>query len=407
MHIRLKRIVESILKESTPPGLNKVKIQTPEEFLSSFGVEKLEEEGETTTYSWKNPNIGGGIGGETRPFNVKQAVARANLGKAPKKGSAEDDDPYIHNVNVGLPSKGSGVKYVDENDIEIDEETLKRNIMVRPDHILSQNLKMTKSKINGVLGAFFDITLPAYRGLYVDEKEGEFKVITTCPNAGDCKLFCYARKSGFIQFPAASLSAARTINFLMNDWQGFKQMVVSEIKQVESKMTGKNMEPIIRWHDAGDFFSEEYLQLAYSIAKETPNITHYAYTKRVSMVQNSNIPENFVFNFSMGGTEDHLINPKSHKHSRVVPSKLFKDLLIKVSDTEAKPKDAEALKQLKTNMAKEYDLDPDTVISYDELEDIPYDKKNSTPKWNVMVWKGHGDTAAVRKDVIGSYLFIH
>jgi hypothetical protein len=412
MHIKLKNVLEMILKESIAPGLTNIRIETPEEFLSSFGAGQLEEEGENTIYKWTNPSIGNrGIGGVTTPIDIRRVVGNSNLGTKAKKGSLGDTDPFIHNANVGLPSKGQleiqGVKYVDENDIPIDEEKLKRSIMTRPSHILDQNAKMSKSKINGIPGIFFDITIPAYRGLYVDEKDGTFKVVTTCPNAEGCKVWCFARKGPYIQFPAASLSAARTISFLMNDWEGFKQMVVSEIKQIKSKMSGKTVEPIIRWHDSGDFFSEGYLELAYSIARETSSITHYAYTKRVSMVIKSAAPENFVFNFSFGGTEDDLIDPKIHKHSRVVPSDLFKDFLVKVSDTEAKPKSEEALRQMKDGISKEYNLDPETVVSYDELEDIPYDKKNAKKKWNVLVWKGHGDTAAVRKDVIGSYLFIH
>jgi hypothetical protein len=83
------------------------------------------------------------------------------------------------------------------------------------------------------------------------------------------------------------------------------------------KMTGKH----IRIHDAGDFFTEDYLHLWFKIAQLTPNVTFYCYTKEVSMFKRqTSFPSNFKYLFSMGGKEDHLINLENDRHAEV-----FKD----------------------------------------------------------------------------------
>ena len=68
-----------------------------------------------------------------------------------------------------------------------------------------------------------------------------------------------------------------------------------------AKKTAKEKKGVsvsIRWHDAGDFFSDPYLKLAYDVAKTFPDVQFYAYTKMASVAA-SEKPNNFIINFKV------------------------------------------------------------------------------------------------------------
>ena len=315
---------------------------------------------------------------------------------------------------MGAPSKNIAIarrpermlhksNIVDENGKLLDNNKLKKLITTRPSKILGQNKKIEKS--GGSEQVFYDLTLPSYMGLFVDESTGEFKIIKTCPAAGECAKYCYAAKGGYVIFPDSGLKSARTVNFLMNDPDGFREQILSELEHEETIANKKNNSVVLRWHDSGDFLSEKYIQLAFDIAKLTPDILHYTYTKQVPLVRKleEQKPDNFVFNFSFGGIYDVDIDPLVDKHARVVPANQFKDLPSKVIKGKLVFPEA-SIKVLKQRVGKEFDVSPKTVLTYDELLNTPLSKNK---KWNVLVWKGHGDDAATRKDVLGTYLLFH
>jgi len=77
--------------------------------------------------------------------------------------------------------------------------------------------------------------------------------------------------------------------------------------------------PAIRIHDSGDFFADWYLDDWLYIARQTPQIMFYAYTKEIEMLQTaSDIPDNFRWLASTGGTQDHLIDD-TVRHADVFP----------------------------------------------------------------------------------------
>jgi len=289
----------------------------------------------------------------------------------------------------------------------IDPKVLKSKIMARPNEIVGRNEKMKAS--GGKEFVIYDTTLPAFKGLYVDESSPtkDLRTINTCPSAGACAIFCYAAKGGYIQWENSGLSASRKLNYLLNDWEGFKQQMISEINARIKRQKGKYV--VIRWHDAGDFFSPKYLDIAYAIAQATPNSIHYAYTKEVSNVRKSNKPKNFTFNFSMGGRQDKEIDKNSEKYSDIIPYDVFADLTVgggkKGKTNKIEPGNED---ELKDRVAKVFKLDRKSIVTYDELMDTPYDPQaDNKPFYNVLVWKGHGDDAAYRNDVLGTYLLIH
>ena len=95
-----------------------------------------------------------------------------------------------------------------------------------------------------------------------------------------------------------------------------------------------------------------------------------------------------------------------------VKKDLFYDLIARKGNTLIKDaqgrmqfRDAATLDEFKHRMAHKYAIsDISTIITYDEMMKHPL---GTAPHWNVLVWSGHGDDSATRRDVIGTYLLVH
>jgi hypothetical protein len=368
-----------------------------------------------------------------KPFTKDQLIAYLDSiltgTKHEKFPKSKLQYPYIHRENVPTvdvtEEKLKDLKGVVDSDTgyKFDLGKLYDLITQRPKAILKQNEKMRHS--DGTTKIFYNIGLPAIKGLAADEQVGRplpgdskkaassFVIINTCPGAGSCMVVCFATKGGYVQWKASSLSQTRLLNYLYNDPNGFMSNLSSEISSLTSgKRRKKESEVVIRWHDSGDFFSNEYLEMAYAVARQFPNILFYAYTKIADIALGPK-PDNFVINFSMGAqkTQEKRIDFKKQKNSIIVPKTVFKDLLIKVPvSPDSKKKvwkyvDDNAIKTLKNNLAKEYDVDINSIVTYEELMNIPW--SNRINKYNVIVKPGDGDVGAARKDVLTSFLLIH
>jgi hypothetical protein len=367
-------------------GLPADSIMTLDQFVNSSGLEEADMLGATTR--------------TMTPDEMQDYLGKTADGKKTKLDKYTM--PYVHRGNIEIK---------DESDRKFDLDKLKAAIITRPVKLLKQNEKITHS--GGETAQYFNIGLPALKGLAVNEKTGDFIVVDTCPGAGACKVYCYAKKGGYVQWKASSMSQTKVLNFLLNDPQGFKAKLESEIQTEVDKFAKKGAKVVIRWHDAGDFFSPDYVDLAYSVARKFPQVDFYAYTKMAG-VATGNKPNNFKMNFSMGATPDQekQIQPKSTKHSTVVPKPMFTDLilkdnggkLIKDKDGKIQFKSPEAIDVLKDKLSAKYGVPKDSIITYDEMKVIPAGKE---PKWNVIVKPGDGDESANRADVVGTWLLIH
>jgi len=367
-------------------GLPSDSIMTLDQFVNSSGLEEADMLGATTR--------------TMTPDEMQDYLGKTADGKKTKLDKYTM--PYVHRGNIEIK---------DESDRKFDLDKLKAAIITRPTKLLKQNEKITHS--GGETAQYFNIGLPALKGLAVNEKTGDFIVVDTCPGAGACKVYCYAKKGGYVQWKASSMSQTKVLNFLLNDPQGFKAKLESEIQTEVDKFAKKGAKVVIRWHDAGDFFSPDYVDLAYSVARKFPQVDFYAYTKMAG-VATGNKPNNFKMNFSMGATPDQekQIQPKSTKHSTVVPKPMFTDLilkddggkLIKDKDGKIQFKSPEAIDVLKDKLSAKYGVPKDSIITYDEMKVIPAGKE---PKWNVIVKPGDGDESANRTDVVGTWLLIH
>jgi hypothetical protein len=324
--------------------------------------------------------------------------------------------PYIHRSSV--------VTYLSPDGQTYDEDKIKQTLAIRPKALLKQNEKMKHS--NGEFEQFFNVGFAALVGIALDEQTNKLIVVNTCPGAGSCKVECFAMKGGKIQFKAAWQSDGRILTYLLNDPDGFFNQLSNEIS-VEAQAAAKGdkkfpngWQTTVRWHDAGDFFSPEYLDLALKMAAKHPDVRFYAYTKMAGAAL-ANKPPNFIINWGEGAntTQEKQIkaqdpNLDKTKNSRIVPEKLFYDLLAKdekgnlkkTSDGAWQPASPEALTQMKQRIANEYGISASSILSYTEY----MSKRNSIPtgmKYNVIVAPGEGDVSANDPGVLSTLLLRH
>ena len=360
-----------------------------------------------------------------------RGVAEAIKLNAPQKSwSRQDMQDYLTRIKTGTKTKqdrfkpiihGSNVKAITKDDgtEEWDLEDLQRQITTPPRAILGSNAKMGKSKKEGAIT--YDLTLPALSGIVVDEDTGEFVEITTCPGAGECQLFCYARKGGYVMFPAASMSAAQALNFLVNHPDEYMKMFDSEIKKTKALADKNGIKLLVRIHDAGDFFSKEYWDLSKKVQLNNPDVRFYFYSKMGEPVTDPNTPSNTLPNFSDGGAKSREVKKvelyrnagKNLKGAPTIPKDMFRELFVTdakgkyVKDEQGRTqvKSPEAWENFKQKLSTKYNIDPGSIITYDQMNRIPEGPK---PKWNVVVFPaGHGDLGATRLDVQNQFLMFH
>lgn len=332
-----------------------------------------------------------------------------------KSGNTTKSDkfkPIIHASNIKALIKS------DNPDDKWDLDDFAQQITTPPTQILGTNAKMAKSKEEGAIT--YDLTLPALSGIVVDEETGEFVEVTTCPGAGECQLFCYARKGGYRMFPASSMSAARALNFLMNHPKEYMEMFSKEVSMAESRAAKAGIKLLVRVHDAGDFFSKQYYGLSMDVAKQHPNTRFYFYTKMGEIVTDPNAPPNVVGQFSGGAksaqnkiVQVHKSAGKHIKDAITLDKSEFRGLFktdakgkyIKDAKGRTQVVSPEAWEQFRQHLGAKYNIDPNSVITYDEMNRIPEGPK---PKWNVVVFPaGHGDLGAPRLDVENQFLMFH
>ena len=324
--------------------------------------------------------------------------------------------PYIHRSSV--------ITYLSPDGKTYDEDAVKKTLAIRPKALLKQNEKMKHS--NGTFEQFFNVGFAALVGIALDQQTNNLIVVNTCPGAGSCKVDCFAMKGGKIQFKAAWQSDGRILTYLLNDPTGFFNQLSGEISAEEKegaagdKKFPNGWKVTVRWHDAGDFFSPEYLDMALKMAAAHPNVRFYAYTKMAGAALAAK-PDNFIINWSEGANTEQEKQVKAKdpnlettKNSRIVPEKLFYDLLAKdekgnlkkTSDGAWQPASPDALAEMKQRIAQAYGISASSILSYNEY----MTKRNSIPagmKYNVIVAPGEGDVSANDPGVLSTLLLRH
>ena len=411
-------------EEATPklPGaVPGIKIMTPQQFVGD------EEEVDEAT---KLPAQSRPFGGQEFQDYMQRIVGTPEVNKKTgepkldKKGKQKYASGKLKTDKYKLPyiHRSSVVGYYDEAGKKFSEDAVIHALKVRPKSLLKQNEKMKHS--NGDLEQFFNVGFAALVGIAVDESTDNLIVVNTCPGAGSCKVDCFAMKGGKVQFEGPWLSDGRILTYLLNDPTGFFNQLSSQISKEEADGKKGGYSVTVRWHDAGDFFSPEYLDMALKMAALHPDVKFYAYTKMAGAAL-AKKPANFIINWSEGAHTSQEKQVKAQdpqltktKNSRIVPEKLFWDLLKKdekgnldKEGADAKGaggrwvmRDASALSELKQRLAQAYGLSPNSILSYDEYI---AKGKGSPMQWNVIVAPGEGDLSANDRNVLSTLLLRH
>lgn len=292
--------------------------------------------------------------------------------------------PFIH-------SKSS---FFDKESEQLTTKDINKFIekMIKPPlNVINTNDKIFRS--GGPHEYVYKTGIPAFRGLAYSIEKDEIYYINTCPGAGGCRIICYALKGRYIQFAAAYDSMTRRLNHFLNNPADYEERLYKEIEEKAKEhkaFKGYKPKVIIRWNDSGDFFAEEYVKIANNVMKRLDdagyNVESYAYTKVADVAMGDT---EFDTTFSVGANkrESGKVDLTKYKNAEVIPKTLGSGLnLMKVSDEEI----------YKDKVAEYFDLDPEVVITYDELMQTP---KTQEPKWYVIVTTSDGDDAAFRKDV--------
>lgn len=189
----------------------------------------------------------------------------------------------------------------------------------RPGKLLTSNGNLSPHGIK-------NWTIPAWAGRMADGR-----TYNTCPSAGVCATgkLCYAR-TGAYMWPTTLESHQRKLAYVLDDLGGWAKQMSAEISKlrprtdVDCPTCKASPFPIkIRIHDAGDFFSDAYTSAWTTIADEHPDVFFYAYTKEVDRCRRLIEPggrANFGLVYSLGGTQDGLIDRGVDRYCEVFPT---------------------------------------------------------------------------------------
>jgi hypothetical protein len=197
--------------------------------------------------------------------------------------------------------------------------------------LLRQNSELRKIRV-------WNWTIPAGPVTLPDGRR-----VNACPNADGCLALCYAR-SGTYNFSNVKAAHFRNLERILDDLEGWLEDMTLELEHRRHRPNNiprtdllEVIDPADEWaiewarsggsavriHDAGDFFSDDYLAAWLNLARVTPDVMFYAYTKEVSrfrVLVEGQAPPNFRWLYSLGGKEDHLLDLEADRHAEVFTS---------------------------------------------------------------------------------------
>ena len=187
---------------------------------------------------------------------------------------------------------------------------------------------------------------------------------------------------------------------------------LDNIGDVSSGKQGPQL--VIRWNDAGDFFSQKYFDIAMAATKQLVKLGYdvksYAYTKQAKYIDLAG--DTMVMNFSKGSKPGEIakVDLEKVKFSDIVPEDLFKQVFVyKGPHIQADENDMPIFKEggkelLKDLISKEYNI-PISRLKYQN--ELP-DKEGEKLQYDVIVLpKGDSDIGAQRRDVHKTFLLVH
>lgn len=144
---------------------------------------------------------------------------------------------------------------------------------------------------------------------YIENEKCEFLMFFiparySCPWATDhCKAACYVD----YRYPSNVVGHINALIWTMK--ADFVAAVVKKIRNASKKAASNGKKLVVRIHESGDFYNQEYFNKWVAIAQavaDDSNVTLAAYTKSVEYVAASKaaIPENMIIRFSLWDDTD-------------------------------------------------------------------------------------------------------
>ena len=129
---------------------------------------------------------------------------------------------------------------------------------------------------------------------------------------------CYAARAQG-QYPATNIKAFKNLD-LLKRVKTKEKMANLIIKSMEYH--GFAGTDLLRIHEAGDFFSQDYLDAWIEVAKRMPQTLFYAYTVSLPyyMARKNSLPKNFKVIASMDKHNEKFIMDNDLRYSTVVGS---------------------------------------------------------------------------------------
>ena len=146
-----------------------------------------------------------------------------------------------------------------------DADEWKQLIQIRPKTILASNSKLKKDGI-------YNISFPAFKAPVVIN--GELTEFQTCPQAGACVTYCYA-KSGSYLFSNVRVKHTKNLQYLLDDPFAFADQLV---KEIENKVKYNKKFRAIRINDSGDMNTALWAVMRHVMIR-MPSVNFYFYTK--------------------------------------------------------------------------------------------------------------------------------
>ncbi|GAA0505105.1 hypothetical protein GCM10010390_05000 [Streptomyces mordarskii] len=168
---------------------------------------------------------------------------------------------------------------------------------------------LTQNREMRAIGAW-NWTLPAWAG-----RLPEGGTYNTCPSAGICRHVCYARH-GTYTWPVVKAKHEANLRFVLDDLPAWEQAMITELGAEKFRGVW------IRIHDSGDFFTDAYTRGWLRVIRARSEVNFYAYTKEVARFRalvEPDPPDNFLWVFSFGGTQDTALDPERDRVADVFP----------------------------------------------------------------------------------------
>ena len=130
------------------------------------------------------------------------------------------------------------------------------------------------------------------------------------------EIMCYAARAQG-QYPGANIQAFKNLD-LLKRMKTKEKMANLIIKSMEYH--GLANTDILRIHEAGDFFSQDYFDAWIEVAKKMPQTLFYAYTVSLPyyITRKNSLPKNFKVIASMDKHNEKFIMDNGLRYSRVV-----------------------------------------------------------------------------------------